>query len=214
MELVWLGHSCFRFKGREATLITDPFDESIGYSLSKVTADMVTVSHPHPGHSRVQVVGGNPKVIEGPGEYEIANIFITGIRTYHDEEQGKLLGKNTVYLIEMDGLVTCHLGDLGHIPTPSQVEVMGDVDILLVPIGGATTINAAKAAEVISLVEPKVVIPMHYRVGKLSPKLDTLDKFCREMGLTDYKPLNKLNLHRNNLPEEAQIVILEPRPGA
>lgn len=133
MEITWLGHSCFRIKGKEATVITDPCHPSLGYSLGRLQADIVTVSHFHPGHCYVESISGSFKEIKGAGEYEVKGVFITGIGTFHDTEQGKKRGKNTVYLVEMDGITLCHLGDLGHLPPPELIEEMSGVEVLMLP---------------------------------------------------------------------------------
>lgn len=214
MEIIWLGHSCFQLRGKNVTLITDPFTPQPGYSLGKVNAPIVTVSHNHTGHNYVQGVGGNPRVVRGPGEYEISDVLITGVAAFHDSKRGQELGRNTVYVIHMDDLVICHLGDLGHTLQEAQLEEVADADILLVPIGGHNTINATQAAEVISQVEPRIVIPMHYRTEASAgsrPDLEPLDKFCREMGVEAVNPLPKLTVTRNSLPQEPQVVILEQR---
>lgn len=211
MEITWLGHACFRIKSRDATIVTDPYDKSVGYQMGKVSADIVTVSHGHFDHNNVAAVAGEPKIISGPGEYEIKGVMITGIQTFHDTEQGKKRGKNTVYLIETEDLVVCHLGDLGHVLTAEQVEEMSNVDILMVPVGGNYTINAAQAAEVISLIEPRIVIPMHYKTDVVKLEIDPVDKFLREMGIKSIQPQPKLTVSKNSLPEESQVVLLEYR---
>jgi L-ascorbate metabolism protein UlaG (beta-lactamase superfamily) len=151
MEITWLGHACFRLRAKEGTVVTDPFGKGLGLALSRLQADVVTVSHDHAGHNNAGAVGGQPHLINGPGEYEIKNIFITGIGAFHDAEQGKNHGKVTMYLIDMEDLVICHLGDLAHVPTQEMIEAMGRVDILLAPVGAGNSLNAAQAAEVISL---------------------------------------------------------------
>jgi len=210
MEISWLGHSCFHLRGKNVTLITDPFSPQLGHSLGKISAPIVTISHNHPGHNYALGVGGNPRVVRGPGEYEISDVLITGVASYHDDKHGQNLGRNTIYIIHMDELVICHLGDLGHILQEEQLEEVADADLLLVPIGGQHTINATQAAEVISQVEPHIVIPMHY-----SPMIDDaanpLDKFCREMGIEAINPQPKLSITRSALPAEAQVVILSIR---
>jgi L-ascorbate metabolism protein UlaG (beta-lactamase superfamily) len=163
MEISWLGHSCFRIRGSQVTVITDPYSPDMGYSLGKPKARIVTVSHQHPGHSYVQGVGGEPRLITGPGEYEIGGVLIIGLATFHDAENGSQRGKNTVYLMEIDEISLCHLGDLGHMLTAEQMEELDNVDILLVPVGGVSTIGAPVAAELARQLEPEVVIPMHYR---------------------------------------------------
>ena len=179
MDINWLGHSCFRIKGNQAVIITDPFPPDLGYTLGKQTAGIVTVSHDHPSHSYVDDIGGEPRIIRGPGEYEISGVLIIGIATFHDSVQGNTRGKNTVYLMEIDGISICHLGDLGHVLSSEQVEEIGDIDVLLLPVGGGSTINAAMAAEVISQIEPKDVIPMHYKTPALKRELDPVDDFLR-----------------------------------
>lgn len=211
MEITWLGHSCFRIKGRELTVITDPYDKSLGYPSSQVSGNVVTSSHPHPGHSYVAGVSGRPKLISGPGEYEVAEAFITGISTFHDAEQGQVRGKNTVYLIEMEEMVLCHLGDLGHVPTPEQVERMSGVEVLLVPVGGASTIDAAAAAKTVRLLEPKVVIPMHFKTEMLTRELEPVTRFLKEMGLTDIEPRPKFSAKKSSLPSDTQVILLDCR---
>jgi L-ascorbate metabolism protein UlaG (beta-lactamase superfamily) len=210
MEISWLGHSCFQLRGKNVTLITDPFSPQLGHSLGKISAPIVTISHNHPGHNYAGGVDGGPRIVRGPGEYEISDVLITGVASYHDNKHGQELGRNTIYIIHMDDLVICHLGDLGHILQEEQLEEVADADMLLVPIGGQHTINATQAAEVISQVEPHIVIPMHF-----SPPVDNapnpLDKFCREMGIEAINPQPKLSITRSALPTETQVVILSIR---
>jgi L-ascorbate metabolism protein UlaG (beta-lactamase superfamily) len=209
MEINWLGHSCFRLKGKQATVITDPFSPDIGYSLGKLTAQITTISHKHPGHSYAQGVGGSPKLVSGPGEYEISNVLIIGVATFHDKDGGKERGKNTVYLIEIDDISICHLGDLGHSLTDEQIEELGNVDVLLVPVGGVSTINATKAAEVVRQLEPKIVIPMHYKTRLLKRELEPVENFLKEIGTHDITPQSKLSLTKASLPLVTQVVLLE-----
>lgn len=211
MEIDWFGHACFRLKSREATLIADPYSKEIGLSFPKPRGDIVTISHDHPGHSYAAGVKGDPKVLDGPGEYEIKNVFVTGIQTAHDKKNGKERGANTVYVIEMDGLKICHLGDLGHVPTQPQAEAIGDVDVLLVPVGGVSTITGNEAAEIVSLIEPHIVIPMHFANEDLKFKLETTAKFFKEMGLKASKPVESLKVTKDSLPSETQVVLLEPK---
>jgi len=208
MEITWYGHACFRLRDRNATIITDPYGPGIGYTLPRVRADIVTISHAHPGHSYVAGVKGKPRVFDGPGEYEVSGVFITGIPTYHDKKKGAERGKNTAFLFEFNGLSVCHLGDLGHIPTQSQVEALSQVDVLLIPVGGVSTINAAQAAEVVSLLEPRVVIPMHYKTKALNVKLAPLSKFLKAMGLGKLPEQDSLKITASTLPEETQVVLL------
>jgi len=209
MEIDWFGHSCFRLRTREVTVVNDPYEKGIGLSFPRPRADVVTISHNHQGHDYAEGVRGEPKVVTGPGEYEIRGVFITGVQTYHDKKNGKDRGKNTAYVLTVDDLNICHLGDLGHVPTQAQAESFGNVDILLVPVGGVSTINASEAAEVIALFEPQVVIPMHYRVPDLAYKLDTVDKFIKEMGLKKPATVETLKVTKDNLPKETQVVLLD-----
>ncbi len=210
MEISWLGHSCFQLRGKNVTLITDPFSPQLGHSLGKISAPIVTISHNHPGHNFAGGVDGDPRIVRGPGEYEISDVLITGVASYHDNKHGQELGRNTIYIIHIDDLIICHLGDLGHILQEEQLEEVADADMLLVPIGGQHTINAAQAAEVISQVEPHIVIPMHYSppIGDVP---NPLDKFCREMGIEAINPQPKLSITRSALPAETQVVILSIR---
>jgi len=209
MDINWLGHSCFRLRGKQATIVTDPFPPDLGYTLGKLTADIVTVSHQHHGHSYSKGIGGVPKVITGPGEYDIKGVLIIGIATFHDADRGQKKGKNTVYLIEVDGLTVCHLGDLGHVLTAERVEEIGDVDVLLLPVGGGSTINAPTAAEVIRQIEPKVVIPMHYKTPVLKRELEPVDGFLKEMGIERPASQPKLSLSPSNLPMSTQVFLLD-----
>jgi L-ascorbate metabolism protein UlaG (beta-lactamase superfamily) len=209
MDITWLGHSSFRIKGSQTTVITDPYSPDLGYAAGKQTAAIVTVSHQHPGHSYVTDVGGEPRVISGPGEYEIANTLIIGLATFHDREDGRQRGKNTIYAIQLDELSICHLGDLGHVLTAQQVEDIGNVDILLVPVGGVSTINATAAAEVVRQLEPRVVVPMHYKTAAISRDLEPVDRFLKEMSVKDTTSRPKLTLTKGNLPATTQVILLD-----
>jgi len=209
MDIGWLGHSCFRIKGRHATIITDPYSPELGYSLGKPAARIVTISHQHPGHSYIQGVGGDPRTISGPGEYEISGVLIIGIATFHDDEKGNKRGKNTVYLMEVDGVSLCHLGDLGHVLTSEQAEQLDNVDVLLLPIGGVSTINAPMAAEVVRQLEPNVVVPMHYKTEALKRELAPVERFLKEMGLKGITSEPKLSFTKASLPATTQVFLLD-----
>lgn len=209
MEIDWFGLSCFRLRAREATVVTDPYEKSVGLRLPRPRADLVTISHNHAGHDYADGVAGNPRIIQGPGEYEISSVFVTGVQTFHDKRNGKDRGKNTVYAINIEGIKVCHLGDIGHVPSQAQADEIGEVDILLVPVGGGNALNASDAAEVVSLFEPMIVIPMHYRVPDLVFKLDPLEKFVKEMGVKAPTPVESYNVKKDGLPKETQLVILD-----
>ena len=211
MEITWLGRSCFRLRGRDAAVVMDPCDKSTGYNIGKLTADIVTVSHDHPAHANVAAVTGTPRVVQGPGEFEISGVLIMGVRTYHDGEKGAKLGKNTAFVLELDDVRICHLGDLGHVPTPEQVEDLSGVDVLLAPVGGNCTIGAAAAAETVSLLEPKLVIPMHYQTSADKADLEPLDRFLKEISaqsaFEERQP--KLTITRTTLPHETKVQVLD-----
>ncbi len=209
MDISWLGHSCFRVRGSQATVITDPYSPGLGYSLGKPTARIVTVSHQHEGHSYVQGIGGEPRLVTGPGEYEIGGVLIIGIATFHDREKGGKSGKNTVYVMEVDEVSICHLGDLGHVLTAEQVEEIDNVDVLLLPVGGVSTIDAPMAAEVVRQLEPKAVIPMHYKTEALSRELEQVERFLKEIGAKQVEPQPKLSFTKSNLPISTQVFLLD-----
>lgn len=213
MDISWLGHSSFRIKGKNATVVTDPFESGkIGFKFPKVEADIVTVSHDHWDHNQTELVAGSPKVVSDPGEYEIGGVSIFGVPTYHDNKQGAERGRNTVYVITVDNIRICHLGDLGHILSEEQVGEIGSVDILLAPVGGAYTIDPVQAGEVVSSLEPKIVVPMHYKTPESNQDifgtLSEVGEFVKEIGLPQVKT-DKLSVTFDKLPEEMQLVILE-----
>jgi L-ascorbate metabolism protein UlaG (beta-lactamase superfamily) len=210
MEITWLGHSCFKIKGKKVTLITDPYDDSIGYTMGEHKADIVTLSHFHLGHCYVKGISGSPKVISSPGEYDVSGVAIKGIRTFHDAVKGEERGKNILYLIDIDDVRICHLGDLGHVLDAENASELSDVDILMVPVGGVSTIGASDAAEIARRLDPKIVIPMHYKTEALNSELDSIDKFRKEMGVKpDVMPEMKLVIGKSGLPQEAQVFIMD-----
>jgi len=211
VEITWYGQACFRLRSRGLSVVTDPYSPEIGLKLPRLTATVVTVSHEHDDHNYVDAVKGPPFLISGPGEYEIEGIFVIGVGTYHDAKQGQERGKNTAYLIEFEGLTICHLGDLGHVLTQEQVEQLNSVDILLVPVGGKYTLNGSKAAEVVGLLEPKIVIPMHYKVPGLEIQIEGVSRFLKELAVEPPSKLEMLTIGRGQLPDETRVVLLEPK---
>lgn len=215
MEIYPLGHSSFRIKGKAATVVTDPYDSAmVGLKFPKVeAADIVTVSHGHEDHNAVSAIPGQPFIIGGPGEYEIKGVTIIGTPTFHDDKDGAERGDNTTYTLMVDDVRICHLGDLGHKLTDAQLDRIGDVDILLIPVGGVYTIGAKTAAEVVAQIEPLIVVPMHYKradnpkvaVGKIGP----LSDFLKEMGAEGVVPQSKLSMTKDKLPETTTVVVLE-----
>jgi L-ascorbate metabolism protein UlaG (beta-lactamase superfamily) len=207
MEITWYGHSCFRVTERSMpTIAADPYDHTqVGYQSLKLKADIVTVSHEAPGHNFVKGVKGYKWDIRGPGEYEIGGIFITGVATNEGKKD-----RNIVYIYDYDGVTVGHLGDMPKVPTQTQVEAFGTVDVLLVPVGGGNALNAARAAEVIAMIEPGIVIPMHYKTPGSSLKLNPLKQFLEEMGLTSSKAQPSLKVTQSSIPDETQVIVLEP----
>ncbi len=210
-EITWLGHACFRLKAKDALIITDPYDRRLGLGTHGQKADVVTISHNAAHHSAATSVKGEPFILEGPGEYEARGISINGVWSFADDKQGKERGRNTIFLFHLDDIVVCHLGALGHTLNSRQQEAIGDVDVLLVPVGGHTSLTATKASEVIAQLEPKIVVPMHYSTGRESVTLDGLEAFTKEMGLTEYTPQEKLVVKASDLDETTRIVVLEAR---
>lgn len=212
MDITYLGHSSFRLRGKQTTLVTDPYEEKYGLKLPKTEADIVTVSHDHEDHNASHLIKGNPFVVKGPGEYEIKGVKIIGIDSFHDEKEGKERGKNTIFKIKIDGIDVCHLGDFGQKELSSQQqEVLGNVDILLVPTGGTYTIDAQPATEIAALLETKIVIPMHYLDGQTGLQLDPVDKFLKEAGSEKREKEVKLTVSKDRLPTEQQVVVLKKK---
>lgn len=209
-EVKWFGHSCFRLRGREATVLMDPVGRARGYTLPKQKANIVTISHQHPGHNALAAVQEGYFLIDGPGEYEVSDIFVTGIRTFHDNEGGAKQGFNTVYVLELDEVRFCHLGDLGHPLTDEQAEALSDIDVLFVPVGGGNTLDSVGANEVIGQIEPRIVVPMHYRTPAGDAGLEDLARFCKELGLEQLVPQEKLTVRKADLPESMRVVLLTP----
>lgn len=214
MEITYLGHSSFRIKGKKVTLITDPFEsKSVGLKFPKMDADIITVSHGHSDHNAVEQIGGKPFVVESPGEYEILGVSIIGISTFHDSVKGKERGNNTIYSLELEGIHLAHLGDLGHTLTDKEIEQLGTVDILFIPVGGTYTITAKQASEIIPEIEPSIVIPMHFGREELHKEtfseLTDLSTFLKTVGAEQIVPQPKLVVTKDKLPDQQQIVVLE-----
>lgn len=222
MQIIWHGQSCFQIitskgKNNQVAIVIDPFSDEIGLKLPKLEANILLTTHGHYDHNNVKGVlrlhpSTTPFIISGPGEYEIKGIFIQGIPAFHDEKKGKERGENTVYTIEAEDLKLCHLGDLGQKElTGEQLEKIGEIDILMIPVGGIYTISAKEAIKVMSQIEPKITIPMHYSIPKLRIKLEGVDKFLKILGIRKIEPLNKLSIKKKDIsPEEAKIIVLKP----
>ena len=214
MHITWHGQSFFQLqtslsKGEQTTIAIDPFEETIGLNVPSFTADILLITHDHADHNNKITIKGAPFLVDGPGEYEVKEIFVQGIPSFHDEESGKKRGINTIYTLEVEEMRLCHLGDFGQKElTEDQLEQIGDIDILMIPVGGEFTIDAKGAAHIISQIEPKIVIPMHYALPKLKIKLDEVDKFLKEIGQKSVVPQPKLLIKKKDLPLETQVVVL------
>src|SRR3990167_4473899 len=218
MDITYLGHSCFKLKSTGATVVTDPYENSLGFNLPSVSADVVTVSHDHGDHNNIKAVSrtarrDRPFVIDEIGEYEILGVSVFGVASYHDDEEGDKRGKNRIFSILIDGVSVVHLGDLGHQLSDKQVEQINGVDVLLVPVGGVYTIDPAGAAKVVADLEPAMVVPMHYKTDKHNPEafggLAGVEEFLKEMGVGNVERTDKLSVSRVSLPEETKVVVLE-----
>ncbi len=211
MEITWYGLSCFRMRSRKLTVIADPFDASVGPTLPRLRANVITSSHDVPGHNYTSPARGQDHVFQGPGEYEVNGIFITGVATFHKGKEGER-ERNTVFLYQFEDLSVCHLGDLGTFPSREQVELLSGADILLLPVGGGDTLDAAKAVEIVTELEPKIVVPMHYALPDFNLDLDEVDKFLKEMGVPAPEPVPLLKLTKSDLnTDETRVVLLVPQ---
>jgi len=221
MQIIWKGQSCFQIiinreknnlsnvsrDSNQVSLVIDPYDETIGLRVPKLEADILLVTHNHHDHNNIKAVSGNCFLISEPGEYEIKDVFIQGIPAFHDSSSGKEKGENIIYTIEAEGIRICHLGDLGQKElTEEQVEKIGNIDILMTPVGGVYTISSREAVKIISQIEPKIVIPMHYQIPKLKIKLEGLEKFLKAIGVKSPETLNKLTIKKKDIPEEGMEI--------
>ncbi len=216
MEITYLGHSSFKLKGKPGVVVTDPFNEYVGFNLPSTSADVVTVSHQHPDHNAVENIKGTarrekPFVITQPGDYEVGGISVFGVVSFHDDNKGTERGGNTIFTIMIDEVRICHLGDLGHELTPEQISDIGPVDVLLCPVGGVFTLTPSQAVKAIHALDPSYVIPMHYKTPQhkeeVFGELSTLDDFLKAYG-ADVTPVEKLSVEKGNLPEETELVLL------
>ena len=210
MEITWYGLSCFRLTERGmASVVTDPYDHRVtGYEPLKLKSDIVTISHDAPGHNNAAGVKGKSHVITGPGEFEIGGVFITGVQTNGVSKRTADEPRNTLYTFDFDGVTVAHLGDLRRVPSQAEIEALGNVHVALVPVGGGGGLSSAKAVEVISLLEPGIVIPMHYSIPGSALKLSPLSKFLKEMGVASAEPQPSLKLSHSNVPEDTRVVVL------
>ena len=209
MTITWFGHSCFRLENKEGSLLIDPFSEEIGLRPPRIKDSIVLTTHAHYDHNNLEGLPEGSFLIKGPGEYEVKGIFVKGIQSFHDKNQGQERGLNAIYAIRFEEINVCHLGDLGQDKlSEEQIEKIGDADILMIPVGGVYTINYKEAVGIISEIEPKIVIPMHYKVPGLKIDIDGPEKFLKEMSLTPEKIDKVYRIQKKNLPAEEMKLVL------
>jgi len=211
MEIKYLGHSSFQIKTKTACVVTDPFDpKMVGLKFPKTEADIVTISHHHHDHDMVNQIEGSPLILDWPGQFEKMGVRIWGFQTYHDKKKGDERGKNIMYKFECEQISILHCGDLGTIPEDSMLDEIGETDILLVPVGGTYTLDAAEAAELVKKVEPSIIIPMHYGFPEgLMKELLPLSEFLKKIGTEAIVPLDKFVVKKEDLLDlEMKVVVL------
>lgn len=212
MKITWLGHASFLLETNELRIVNDPYstsDERIGYQPINMPADIVTVSHDHFDHNHIEGLTGNPEIVKNGGRKTIRGIQFNGIETFHDQSQGADRGKNTLFVIEAEGLRISHLGDLGHVLSADQIQALGSIDILLIPVGGLYTVDAREAWQIVQAISPKIVIPMHFKTASLDFPIASVDGFLE--GKKNVKHLKRASLEitKQELPEETQIMVLD-----
>ncbi len=208
MKIRWFGQACFLIESEKGIrIVTDPFNSSLGYKIPPLEADMVTISHEHYDHNATDQVKGKPEIVRGVGEKKIKDIAIKGVDTFHDKAQGAQRGKNTVFSFEIDGMKIVHLGDLGHILTKEQIGAIGEVDILLIPVGGTFTLDAQEATQVVGQLKPKITIPMHYKTPAIDLPIEGVERFLS--GNKNIEKKKELESRKEELPKEEKIIVLE-----
>lgn len=211
IDITYFGQACFKIRQKNISLVIDPFNpEFTGLKLPKIEAELVLCTHNHLDHHDVSRVNNYRLLIDGPGEYEAGGCQITGINSFHDQKNGQERGLNTIYKIINEGITIVHLGDLAHKLTDAQVEELNSVDILMIPVGGTYTLDSHLAKEVISQLEPLLVIPMHYRLPGVRAELDLVETFLKEMGQGEKTGVSRLSISKDKLPEKMEIMVFTP----
>ncbi|AFK85797.1 MULTISPECIES: MBL fold metallo-hydrolase [Thermoanaerobacterium] len=208
MKIRYFGHSCFKIVSENGTsVVTDPFDKTVGYPLPETEADIVTSSHSHFDHNYFKAVKGDYKIVNTPGEHDVKGVHIKGVSVFHDDEHGAKRGKNIIFVIEVDGIKVCHAGDLGHILTDDMIKDIGDIDVLMVPIGGYYTIDDRQAVKVVEQLKPKLTIAMHYRTSNVDFPIETEDNFLKMTGGQKIQS-NEIEIDKNYLEGRKEVIAL------
>ncbi len=215
MNISWYGHSCFKIQtkakrgGEEIIIFTDPFDKSIGLRRPQGQANIVTISHNHSDHNDTELLKGDFFTADSPGEFSIQGVTIEGIDSFHDDQQGAVRGRNTIFMLESEDIRICHLGDLGQELTEKQIDAIGDIDILMVPVGGTYTLDSKTAKKVVGQIEPKIIVPMHYKIDGLTVNINDETEFCNELGATIGEKLSRISLKKRDLDEiENKVIVM------
>jgi L-ascorbate metabolism protein UlaG (beta-lactamase superfamily) len=218
MTIQWYGHSCFKIStkpegrgsGEDVVIFTDPFQKEIGLRPPQGKADIVTISHDHFDHNNAQALRGEPAVLDIPGEYSIKGVSIKGISSFHDKKEGAENGLNTIFVFESEGIRFCHLGDLAHPLDKKQLEEINGVDILAIPVGNLKSLGGKEAKAVADQIEPKVILPMHYKTKGSKFKGDDEKVFCKEIGTCPREKMAKLILKKKDLEgKELEVIMME-----
>lgn len=212
MNIIWYGQSCFRIETKEASLLVDPFSKDIGLKPPRLNDNIIAVTHDHYDHANLEGADQQALIIRGPGEYEKFGIYVHGIRSFHDDKDGTERGLNTIFMIRAEEMILCHLGDFGQKAfTDEQLSQMGnkDIDILFIPVGGKYTIGAKEAVEIIKELEPKIIIPMHYKVPGLNIDIANASDFIKELGLK-FEEVETFKINKKNLPiDDTKLIIMK-----
>jgi len=205
MRIDWLGHSCFLITSSSGLrIITDPYESNIGYAPINESADIVTISHDHYDHNAAKEVKGNPEVVRNSAT--VKGIEFKGIQLFHDDARGSKRGRNIAFLFNVDGIKICHLGDLGHIPSPEQLEQLRETNILFIPVGGFFTIDAEQATKVVDAIKPNIVIPMHFKTERIDFPISSVEEFLK--GKENVERLPFLEVDKGTLPSPTKVVVL------
>jgi L-ascorbate metabolism protein UlaG (beta-lactamase superfamily) len=210
VRISWMGHAMFILEDKGGNrLVTDPYNEYVGYNLPDIEADIVLVSHDHGDHSNIDLVKGNPIIKRDTGAQEIKGILITGFSSHHDSYKGKERGPNVIFRWEMQGLVFIHLGDLGHVIEGELAEELSGADVLFIPVGGVFTIEDSQAEQVVKKLKPHIAVPMHYRTPACSLPLQTEEPFVARFDNVERTGKQPLLISKENLPEKVRILVMD-----